>query len=742
MKESTIPKYNRILLAIGIVCIFILFAVCAVLVRSIFRSVSDELYQERCKSLNEVSEQIAKTINTTCNSAWNVADAAFSHILSSEIESKESLAGMLLEAERGAYNYPYYLTVIDAKTNYYLSNGHTGLFKNVELLMKSANERQVVISTVTFDDDSEHMLFLRRLKEPLILKDNTQITHTVMILPSDIYASAFSGSGFDGSADVFIIHTDGRSIYRRDNTGVFSMSANIMRTFQNVRFLHGGTYTQLVDSLAYSTGESLEFVYEDKDYFVSFAPTEILDWVVALIMPSDQMNSESGSLLHATMHRIAALSVIGVLMAVLIISSLITVVNMRIRAAQQRQVNAALQEAAEEANRANQAKSEFLSHMSHDLRTPLNGIMGMLERAEECPDIPDDLQNCLSGIGSASKHLCSLINDVLDMSRLESGKNFMTENPFDLRTVMDACCSIIQSSASQHNIVFTYRCADFRHPYLTGCDLYLRQVLINVLGNAVKFTKEGGSVTFEAEEIAFWGETASFRFVIEDTGIGMKEGYQEHIFEPFWQENDSSRTSYEGTGLGMSITKKLVDKMGGTIEAYSKLNEGSRFTIILPFSVRQRDSTEKEDTVAKTLPPNPLKGMKILLCEDNLLNQNIAEHIIKKAGAESILACDGEEAVRAFEQSDIGSIDAILMDVMMPVMNGLEAARKIRSLTRSDAASVPIIAMTANVFEEDVKKTKAAGMNDHLSKPLNGKLLVSGLIKYKKQENRLCCATV
>ena len=735
MKKFNISKYKyiRVPTVIGIVCVAILFAACVMIAGSIFRLLSDELYAERRKSLNEVSEQIAKTINTTCSFSWNVAEVAFSHILSSEIEGKQNLSDLLLEAEKWIYNYKYSLVLIDSRTNYYLSNGHTGLFKNIDVLVKSANERQVFMTTVTFEDDNEHMIFMHRLTEPHILKDGTQITHTAMVLSTDVYISAFSISGFDGSADTYIVHADGRSIYRHDNTGDFKMSANIMRMLENANFLHGGTYNQLMNSLAYPTSESLEFVYEGKNYFVSIVPIDTPDWIVVLIMPTKQMIRGSENLLHATMHRIVAISIIGVIIAVLIIYFFISIGNMRIRAEQQGQVNAALQKAAEEANSANLAKSEFLSHMSHDLRTPLNGIMGMLERAEEMPDISEEIQHFLSGIRLASDYLCALINDVLDFSRFERDQDTLTEEPFDLRTVTEACCSMIQSSAKQHNITFTYRCAGFQHPYLIGCDLYLRQVLINVLGNAVKFTEDGGNVIFEAEEISFEEETARFRFIIEDTGIGMNDGFIEHIFEPFWQGNNSDHANYEGTGLGMSITKELIDKMGGTIEINSKLNVGSRFTIVLPFSVNRDDLTVCED--AEQLPPASLKGMTILLCEDNILNRDIAEHILKKAEAKIIVAGDGEEAVWAFEKSDIGSIDAILMDVMMPVMDGLEATKTIRLLDRPDAVSVPIIAMTANAFEEDIKKTLAAGMNEHLSKPINRKLLVSSLLKYREPGN-------
>ena len=734
MKKAKERKYDRVAITIGIAFICLLFVACAGIAISIFRSVSNELYTERSKNLNEVSEQIAKTVNTTCSYSWDVSDAAFAHILSSEIENRESLPALLSEAESGVSNRRYYLMLLDSQTNYYLANGHVGIFRNLEFLKKSTKERQVLVTTSVIFGSDEYMLFLRRLKTPLILKDATQITHTAMVLPPEVLNSAFCYSGFDGSADIFLIHPDGQSIYRRNSTGMFSTAANIMRTFENLRFLHGESFEDLKNSLSHPTGKSLEFAYEGKNYFVSMTPIETPDWVVVLIVPTEQMNSGSEHLLSTTMSRIIMMSVIGVLIAAMIIYSLISAANMRIRATQQKQLNAALTKAAEEANSANLAKSEFLSHMSHDLRTPLNGILGMLERAEECPDISEELQLCLSDIHSASNHLSALINDVLDMSRLESARATPDAKTFDLRTVMDACCSIIQSSAQQRHVIFTYRYTGFQHPYLIGYELYLRKILINVLGNAVKFTDAGGSVTFEAEELSCDAGSASFRFTVKETGIGMHEGYLEHIFEPFWQENNRFRTNYDGTGLGMTIAKKLIDKMGGTIEIYSKVNEGSCFAIVLPFSVSQNAFAVHHDSEEKQLPPSSLQGMTILLCEDNLLNCNIAEHILKKAEAAVLIAENGEEAVQIFESSRIGSIDAILMDVMMPVMDGLEATKRIRSLDHPDAGSIPIIAMTANAFEEDVQKTLAAGMNEHLSKPINRKLLVSTLLKYNRHK--------
>lgn len=731
MKSTITKKQNHIRIIAGIIFIVVLFSICVIMTVSIYQSIAEEMYAERSRNLNEVSEQIAKTVNTTSVSTWNIAEAAFAHILSSEIESKEDIASMLLEAEGGVYKNKFYLTVIDSKTHYYLSNGATGLWRNVSFLTKDSDERQIFMTTSAFDNKNEHMIFMHRLSEPLILKDGTQITHTAMILEADTYTSAFSASGFNGKADIFIVHSDGRSVYRRDNTGAFSMSANILRILNNVEFLYGGTFEHLEESLANPAGESLEFIYEGRNYFVSLAPTETQDWIVTLIVPTDQIQNGSTGIVNNVLYRILIIAVVVIMMAALIIFYFISSGNSQLMAEQQSQVNAALQKAAEEAANANMAKSEFLSYMSHDLRTPLNGIMGMLEIAEGIPGTPEEVRRCLTKINSASKHLCALINDVLDMSRLESGKSTMTESQFDIRTLLDACCSIIQGSSKQRNINFTYRCSEIQHTFLIGCDLYLRQILINVMGNAVKFTREGGSVLFKVDEVSYDGNIACFRFIVQDNGIGMSEEYQRHIFEPFSQEDDRLRMDYKGSGLGMAIVKKLVEKMNGTIELYSKVNEGSRFTIIIPFEVSEK--TQKIITVTEYPNAFSLNGMKVLLAEDNELNREIAELILKKAGAEVIIVTNGEEAIKAFEKSDCGSIDAVLMDVMMPVMDGLNAAKALRALNRTDASKVVIIAMTANAFAEDIAKTKKAGMNEHLSKPINGKVLVSTLMKYKKK---------
>ena len=380
------------------------------------------------------------------------------------------------------------------------------------------------------------------------------------------------------------------------------------------------------------------------------------------------------------------------------------------------------------AERANRAKSDFLSHMSHDIRTPINGVMGMTSIAMQNADDPERVLDCLKKIEGSSRHLLSLVNDVLDMSRIESGRVSISHELMDIRTVADHCTSIISSQLAGRNVEFISDFEDFRHPNLMGDELHLRQILLNILGNAAKFVKDGGKIIFRMKERAESDGKVIYHFEIEDTGIGMKPEFLPHIWDAFSQENGGNRTNYKGTGLGMAITKQFVDLMGGTIAVESEWNVGSRFTVELPFAIADEPVKAEEEEYKKVV----LSGMRILLVEDNELNMEIAQYILENSGIEVKTAENGQIAVELFQKNAPGTFDAILMDVTMPVMDGLTATRVIRGLERTDAADIPIIAMTANAYEEDIKKARDAGMNLHLSKPINADDLLKELGAFKK----------
>lgn len=375
-------------------------------------------------------------------------------------------------------------------------------------------------------------------------------------------------------------------------------------------------------------------------------------------------------------------------------------------------------EALEKVKRANSAKSEFLSHMSHDIRTPINGILGMLEISEKNPDDLERQKDCRKKIKVAAEHLLSLINDVLEISKLESGEVSFVEEAFDLDDLLDNCMTILSPRSEETGIYLELSELSLEHKKLIGSPLHLRQILINIIGNAIKYNHPDGNVDVKVKELTSNETQAQYEFIIKDTGIGMSEEFQEHIFEPFTQENQDVRTHYNGTGLGMSITKKLVDQMKGTIEVESQLGKGSIFKIILPIQIDQSGGqVQLQDEEEEVF--TDISGMHVLLVEDNAINCEIVQYMLEDAQASVVTAQNGKIAVDTFAMSKDKEFDCILMDLMMPVMNGLDATRMIRSLDKSDAKTIPIIALSANAFEEDVKKSLAAGMDAHLTKPVD-----------------------
>lgn len=385
---------------------------------------------------------------------------------------------------------------------------------------------------------------------------------------------------------------------------------------------------------------------------------------------------------------------------------------------------------AEEAQRANLSKTDFLRRMSHDIRTPINGILGMIEVGEYYSSDLDRQSECRRKIREASQLLLELVNEVLDMGKLESGEIVLEERPFDLVVLLDSIVAPLEQTAKERGIRTEHPPRQLTHTALVGSPVHLKRLLMNIYSNAVKYNKDNGSITLTTRELRSDGKTAWIEFTCADTGIGMSEEYQKHLFEPFTQENSSARSSYNGTGLGMSITKALVDKMGGTIEFESHLNVGTTFRITLPFRICSE--SELPHPEAAPAAAESLKGMRILVAEDNALNMEIVEFLLRNAGVELIEAFNGQEAVDLFRASAEGSIDVILMDVMMPVMDGYRATRIIREMNRSDAATVPIFAMTAHAFTEDRRQSREAGMNEHLTKPLDPSALIHALAKYRK----------
>ena len=386
--------------------------------------------------------------------------------------------------------------------------------------------------------------------------------------------------------------------------------------------------------------------------------------------------------------------------------------------------------AAKKAEAANEAKTEFLQRMSHDIRTPINGICGLVNMADHYADDTEKQTEYRTKVKEASNLLLELVNEILDMSKLESGEVVLEEIPFNLSSISREVFIVIEQMAAEQNIRIMWKKKEITHRDLIGSPGYVKRVMMNILSNAVKYNRENGQIYISCMEIpSEQPEMTTMEFVCRDTGIGMTEEFQKCVFEPFAQEHTGSRAKFTGTGLGLSISRKLVEKMGGTITFESEKGVGTTFVIRVPFKI-DLDADKREEQ--KDVSEKSIKGLHILLAEDNELNMEIAEFVLQNEGADVTKAWDGQEAVELFRNSEPGKFDVILMDIMMPVMNGYETTKMIRSLDREDAKAIPIIAMTANAFTEDRIRAKEAGMDEHVAKPVDVELLIKVIHKLVK----------
>lgn len=409
-----------------------------------------------------------------------------------------------------------------------------------------------------------------------------------------------------------------------------------------------------------------------------------------------------------------------------------------------------LRKTAREAELASAAKTSFLQRMSHDIRTPINGIKGMASIAGKSLDKPERAKECIDKIIVSADYLYALLDDILRMSKLETGEVFFEEKAFDMQEILEETSAFIAERAKEKQIDFTCEIKEIVHTHVIGSPLHFRQVLQNIMSNAVKFNRIGGQIKVSCREVSEIGGQVKFEFVCEDTGIGISQEFQKSIFDLFAQEKDSARTDYEGSGLGLPIVKELLDKGGGTITFHSEKGKGSTFIVTVPLKINEEFREEDEQVYLRNKEKGPnkiserladitkysIKGVHILLVEDNAINMEIAECMLEEKEAVITEAHNGKEAVEIFSSSQEYVFDVILMDIMMPEMNGLEATKMIRSMERADAADIPIFAMTANAFVEDIRECHEAGMNEHFAKPLDIKKMVRTIHKYCKEGHK------
>lgn len=396
-----------------------------------------------------------------------------------------------------------------------------------------------------------------------------------------------------------------------------------------------------------------------------------------------------------------------------------------------------IKKTADEAKAANLAKTSFLSRMSHDIRTPLNGVIGLLKIDEKHPDDKNLIKTNRQKMLVAADHLLDLINDVLQMSKLESGEVILSHELINLNEISTEILTIMEQRATEAGVTMEFDQSSDKvvYPYVYGSPLHIRQIFLNIYGNCIKYNKENGKIYTRFQYLGVKDHIVTYRWIISDTGIGMSEEFQKHIFEPFVQEHIDARSVYHGTGVGMAIVKALVEKMNGTIEVTSVEGEGSTFIVQLPFETASKLEIKACIEEKESAQEYHIRGANLLLAEDNPLNAEIAQVLLEDEGAKITLAKDGQEAIDIFSNSEKGTFDAILMDVMMPNVDGIMATERIRALDREDALEIPIIAMTANAYEEDARKCLEAGMNAHLSKPLQMEKVIATIARHILPKN-------
>ena len=677
---------------------FIILAIAGTVAAMVYET-QKTIYRESSGHLVEIAHQLSERFSDQCETNWNVLDTFIrDYYLIYGSGTKEELVSFLSDYQQ-TWGYSH-LFFIDKSGSFIYETGKISKlqFDNSQSIYRVISKRENVVAPATDYDGTEILLFARPV-EPFELDghliEGAGICYEVQSMLENMNINAFKES-----CDVYLLDADGITVARSIHED--SMDAyNIVNAVEKENPELGNLEEQLLSG---KNDGIMQIKAKGRDAYLSYTTVDVVGWKQLLMVPVDVVNNE--------MHNYTRMT--GMLVAVLILlaaAGIGGIVHFFYRInAEKKQKEIEL----EYEHKANESKSRFLAKMSHDIRTPMNGVLGMATLAAANIDDRQKALEYIDKIQISGKYLVSLINDILDVSKISEGAFEIAEKPMNISDFIEDIRVVIGPLADNKKQHFTIE-KDIRNEYVIG---HLNQIGINILSNAVKFTPEGEEIRLSIVETpGASGEYAHYHMEFRDNGIGMKKEFIEHIFESFTREKDSTIDSIEGSGLGMFIVKNLVELMHGTIKVESEPGKGSCFIVDLELKLDpngiKADKEEPEDST------EAICGRKILLAEDNIMNREIAVEMLQEMGAFVITAENGQEAVEKFAESPTEYFDVILMDVMMPVMGGYEASRRIRRLERADAESVPIIAITANAFQEDIIESEEAGMNAHLSKPLD-----------------------
>ena len=673
--------------------------------------------EERSDQLEEIVTQIQANLNSGLQTHWNLVSGLNNAAQGAHFANSQDLCDNIAHLEKDFCTDLYGCSVmfLDEQGTAYLRDGSVGIWYDVNRLI-DGNKKHTFVSE-TDNIDGSFLVFSQELDSPITVGEyNERFTHVVLLKDIQTMKQYYTTETYGGKAATYIIKDNGTLAYYDADADDVIGARNIYKALEEVEYIQDQSFDTVKENLDKKGIAVANIMVNDTEYYYCLTRLDDYDMTLMLLIPAEYVAVSTMNMMNATIRTETIFISTMALLILLAVISFIRVQRSSQMVKMEQEINKELNQLRMVAETANAAKSTFLNNMSHDIRTPMNAIIGFTNIAMKHSP-PPEIKSCLENIGDSSEHLLALINDVLDISRIESGKIKYAPTPVDITEVSDSVLTIMDGYLSNRNINFETQMAEPQTRYVLTDAVRVREVLVNILGNAVKFTPDGGTITYTVSYHPGKDDRhINVRYRIADTGIGMSEEFVDRIFDEFSQEDHGARTQYQGTGLGMAITKRYVDLMGGTVSVESKKGVGSTFTIELPMEIADADAVKKKNSSVGNVD---LTGLKVLLVEDNDLNAEIAIVQLEEFGVQITRAINGEEAVELFAENPQGTFDLILMDVMMPRMNGYEATKAIRSLpNRSDANTIPIIAMTANAFAEDVQASLDAGMNDHVAKPI------------------------
>ena len=702
--------------------------------------IQDIIYEERLNQMEEVTHQMFQNLEDVIDSHWDRVTEECNYLKDANVQTTDELCRhMKKKYELSAYaDHKITLMAMDSEGGYYTEAGNRGLFRDLDYFEESPEKISFVFDSMT--DNQSKMVFLNRLPEPIDLQDGekkTSILYFGIAQNMEQLNPYFNCDAYNGNNSVYVLDDNGFKLFNSNQVELIK-GHNVFSVLQKMKYLHNSSFDKTKAELEEKGCSYSNAVLDGTEYFYGLKRMENAEWTLIFLVPAEYVATNTLKLVNFVTIFIVIFTVIAAVCVILVISFVmrrnqqeairverennvkLETVNTELRQAKQ-----AAEEAFQVAQEASRSKSNFLANMSHDIRTPMNAIIGITSLIRYDAGDKGKVIEYADKMDTSSQHLLGIINDVLDMSKIEAGKTVFKYADFSIVDFIQELDTVFHSQIYEKQQNFTIIKENIRHEWVTGDRVHLMQIFSNLLSNAIKYTQEGGEIQLLAEECeAKSSAYAKYRFLVSDNGMGMSADFQNTIFDAFTRAENSMTNKIQGTGLGMAITRNLVEAMGGTIDVESELGQGSCFEVLIDLKIAEdrtvalaaQEETDEQDG-------NILQGMRFLCAEDNEINAEILTELLKIEGAECTICENGEEILNAFEQSVPGDYDMILMDVQMPVMNGYEATKAIRRSSHELAKKIPIIAMTANAFSEDIQHSLAAGMNAHVSKPVEMKVL-------------------